>query len=281
MILVTGVAGVIGRALAKRLRIEGVDFVGASRHDIDLTSETPLQSFVPHAPDVIVHLAAAVPHTNRYPDTESSAAQTRTMDIRVFEAASLWGSRVVYASSCINYDHKSVEVKTERSPYGAVPMGPYAMAKHDGEALFAQLPSHAIMRVSAPLGPGLPPTVVAQLFMARSLAGKAIKVWGTGSREQNYVDTRDIADAFVKAAQTQTNGTFNVTADCPTTMLELADATTEVVGSGTVRLSGIVDPREPEYARYSNQHLRSSMGWSPQYSLRQSIQYGIGGSGDS
>lgn len=155
------------------------------------------------------------------------------------------------------------------------------MAKHEGEALFAQLPTYAILRVSAPIGPGLPPKVVAQVFLSQALAGQAIEVWGTGGREQNYVDIRDIAAAFVKAAQAQLNGVFNLTADSPVTMSELAKATVEAVGAGVVLSAGRLDPREPEYARYSNQYLRSSLGWAPRYSLRDSLLYAVGDANES
>lgn len=276
MILVTGAAGVIGRAVMRRLQEDTIDSFGVSRQNFDLASGDSLPGFVPRKPDAIIHLAAAVPHSLRYPDTDASAKLTRIMDWKVFEAASFWGARVIYASGCINYDRKCPAIKTEESSYGILLKGAYANAKRDGEALFATLPSHAILRVSAPIGPGLPSNVVAQVFLDRALVGKPLEVWGSGEREQNFVDTRDIAAAFIMAARAQLVGVFNLTADTPTTMAELAKTTVDVVGGGVVLFSGAPDPQEPEYARFSNAHLRSSLGWEPLFSLRDSLRHAIG-----
>lgn len=280
MILVTGAAGVIGRAVMRRLREDGIDAFGVCRQNFDFTSGDSLLDFVPREPDAIIHLAAAVPHSRHYPDTERSASLTRTIDHQVLRDAQKWGSRVVYASGCILYDQKSDAVKTEASPLFLRSKGPYVKAKHHGEVSMSSLPSSATLRISAPLGPGLPPSVVARVFLDLALTGRPIDVWGTGMREQNYVDVRDIADAFVSAAQAQICGVFNVSSDTPTTMCELAEATTEAVGFGVVRASGTPDPREPEFARYSNRQIRATLGWNPRYSLRDSLMSMIGNSNE-
>jgi UDP-glucose 4-epimerase len=272
MIVVTGASGVIGRALMTRLRSDRIDAVGVHRETFDLASGVSLAAFIGRRPEVIVHLAAAVPHSAYYPDTESSAAKTRAADRTVFEAALEWGCRVVYASTCSLYNKHVLTVKFEETPVFVRPDSPYMQAKYEGEQIFAALPSYGLLRVPAPIGPGLPDTVVAKRFFNQAVAGQTIRVWGTGKREQNYVDVRDIADMFLRAACSTSVGVFNISADAPTTMLELAAAIVEVIPRAAFELAGVPDPLEQEYTRYSNARARDVLGWTPVISLQDSIR---------
>lgn len=271
MIIVTGASGVIGRALMARLRSEGIEAVGVCREVFDLASGASLAAFVGRRPKAVVHLAAAVPHSTRYPDSETSASKTRAADLTVRDAVLAWDCRVVYASTCSLYDKHTATVKFEDTPVVVRPDSPYMQAKRDGEKMFATLPSHGILRVPAPIGPGLPDTVVAKRFFNRAVAGQTIRIWGSGKREQNYVDVRDIADMFLRAAYSKFLGVFNISSDAPTTMLELAAAMARIIPRASFELPGVFDPLEEEYARYSNARARKVLGWAPMKTLEESI----------
>ena len=272
MIIVTGASGVIGRALMASLRSDGIEVIGVRREAFDLASGASLAAFIGRRPEAVIHLAAAVPHSTHYPDSEASAAKTRAADRTVRDAVLTWDCRVVYASTCSLYEKLTATVKFEDSPVIVRPDSPYMQAKHEGEKMFAALPCCGILRVPAPIGPGLPDTVVAKRFFNQAAAGQAIRVWGTGKREQNYVDVRDIADMFLRAAHSTSQGVFNISADAPTTMLELAAAMARVVPRASFELAGMPDPLEQEYTRYSNARAREVLGWSPKVSLEDSIR---------
>jgi nucleoside-diphosphate-sugar epimerase len=170
------------------------------------------------------------------------------------------------------YDKRSEETRFEGSPVFARPDSPYMKAKFDGDVMFAVLSSYAVMRVSAPIGPGLPTSVVARRFFDLASAGQLIRLWGSGNREQNYVDVRDIADAMTKAALSEENGVFNIAADKPTTMLALAKVIVKVIGRGGVEFAGVADPLEGERTRYSNQRAKDLLCWRPTISLEDSIK---------
>lgn len=272
MIVVTGAAGVIGRALMARLRLDEIEAVGIRREDFDLASGASLPDFVGRQTDAIIHLAAAVPHSTHYPDTEFSATLTRTIDRTIYKAAVEWGCRVVYASTCSLYDKNVPAVKFEDTALVIRPDSPYMQAKYEGEQLFGRLPSYSILRIPAPIGPGLPDMVVAKRFLIQAMAGQTIRVWGTGRREQNYVDVSDIADIFLRSVFSTSLGIFNIAAYAPTTMLELAAAITGVIGRGSFELAGIPDPFEHEYTRYSNVRAYEVLGWTPKVSLEDSIR---------
>jgi nucleoside-diphosphate-sugar epimerase len=272
VIIVTGSLGVIGRVLMARLSLDGVEAVGVHRGVFDLASGSSLVAFIGRRPEAILHLAAAVPHSTHYPDIELSAAKTRTADRTVRDAALEWGCRVIYASTCSLYDKHTATVKFEDIPVVKRLDGPYMQAKYEGEKMFGALNHHSILRIPAPIGPGLPDTVVAKRFFNQAVAGQTIRIWGTGKREQNYVDIHDIADMFLKAAFSTSRGIFNISANVPTTMLELATIMTRIIPGASFELADALDPLEHEYTRYSNARAREILGWEPSTSLEDSIR---------
>lgn len=271
MIVVTGSSGVIGRAVMAHLRSEEIEAIGVNREAFDLASGHSLVAFIGQRPETIIHLAAAVPHSTYYPDNQASADKTQAADRAVYNAAIEWGCRVVYASTCSLYNKKEATVKFEDTPTAMRLNSPYMEAKLMGEKMFATLDSQCILRVPAPIGSGLPDTVVAKRFFDQALAGQPISIWGTGKREQNYVDLRDIADIFLRAACSRASGVFNISADTPTTMLELARLMVKVIPGASFEMADVTDPLEPEYTRYSNKRAREVLGWRPNLSLENSV----------
>jgi nucleoside-diphosphate-sugar epimerase len=272
MILVTGSAGIVGSAFMEFLISKGVNTIGMNRDQFDLSQGTPLVRFIQKRPDVIIHLAAAVPHSVRYPDSESSAIKTNSIDKVIFNAAKEWGCRIIYASTCSLYDKTVQSVKFEDSPISDSLQSPYMKAKYDGEQMFSSLPSYSILRLPAPIGPNLPDTVVAKRFLYDALITKKISVWGTGKRQQNYVDVLDIANAFYKTAFSSCCGIFNISAEKPITMLELAKSFVSVIPQSSYQTNDVHDPLEFECTDYSNTKAKKTLNWSPSISLIESIR---------
>jgi UDP-glucose 4-epimerase len=271
MIVVTGVNGMIGREVLNQLSSVGVQVLSISRNVFDLSEGKNIISFVKERPSAIIHLAAAVPHSLHYPDNEISSDLTRRIDKCVYDAARVWNCRVVYASTCSLYDKSTEEVKSEDSSICPRLDSAYLKAKIEGEHIFSQLDSYALMRLPAPIGPGLPKTVVAKFFFDLACKGMSVKLWGSGLREQNYVDVSDIANAMIKAAYSNAKGPFNIAADAPTTMKMLADSIVNIIGRGKVEFVDKPDPLEYERARYSSGRASLLLDWHPMISLEESI----------
>jgi len=271
MIVVTGVNGMIGREVLNQLSSVGVQVLSISRDVFDLSEGKNLTCFINERPSAIIHLAAAVPHSLHYPDNEISSNLTRRIDKCVYDAARVWNCRVVYASTCSLYDKSTEEVKSEDSSICPRLDSAYLKAKIEGEHIFSQLDSYALMRLPAPIGPELPKKVVAKFFFDLACKGMSITLWGSGLREQNYVDVKDIANAMIKAAYSNVKGPFNIAADTPTTMKMLAASIVNIVGRGRVEFVDKPDPLEYERARYFNGRARSLLDWYPVTSLEKSI----------
>ncbi len=271
MILVTGAAGTIGRALSARLESERLPFVGMRRQDFDLSGGGSLLGAVSKCPSAVVHLAAAVPRTPESRDDQDLALSTRRMDDAVLEAVQVWRCPVIYASGCSLYAKGGAAARTEDDPLEPVPHSAYLQAKLAGEAAFLEYEEATVLRISAPLGPGLHRQAVAMRFVAAARNAGTIDVWGQGTREQNYVDTSDIADALLRALVIRPGGALNICADRPVSMLDLARSIASAVGGAEVRVGSRSDPQEGEHARYSNARASRVLSWRPQRPLTESI----------
>ncbi len=271
MIVVTGASGVIGRALMARLQANRLPCLALGREV--LARNAPLVSSVLRKPSVFVHLAAVVPKPPTIPDDESSAARTRDMDARVLKAVNQLDCHVVYASGCSLYGKSGVVPKREEdAAVEQAPSSAYLAAKQQGERNFLASGRATVLRISAPIGEGIPEATVVGRFMATAKAGGELDVWGSGRREQNYVDVTDIADALFRALIVRPATLINIAADQPITMLELAREVVGTCGRGGVRMSGKPDPSDGEPANYSNQLAADLLGWRAVTSMRTSLE---------
>lgn len=271
MIAVTGASGTVGRALMARLRAERLPCVSLNR-DVFARTDALIAAISPK-PSVLVHLAAVVPQPPTIPDDEASAFSTRDMDARVLEAVKHWDCHAVYASGCSLYTKGDGAPKREtEAGFEQRPPSEYLAAKQQGERDFLASGRASVLRISAPVGAGLSQATVLGRFMAAANAGGELEVWGSGRREQNYVDVADLADAFFRVLVVRPIELINIAADQPITMLELAQQIVQVCGRGVVRLTGKPDPRDGEPARFSTQKATDLLGWRPITSMRSSLE---------
>lgn len=271
MIVLTGASGVIGRAFIAHLRAMCIPYIALDRDA--LTQSTSIVSMVSKEPSVLVHLAAVVPQPPGIPDDNICASLTRKIDARVLEAARQWNCHAVYASGCSLYAKNSTVPKREEDAGKELkPSSPYLAAKQKGESDFLNSGRATVLRISAPVGDGLPVATVLGRFIETARTAGNLEVWGSGRREQNYVDVVDLADALHRVLVTRPRELINVSADHPVTMLKLAQEVALVYGQGTVLMTGKPDPRESETARYSNQRAYELLGWRPTTSLRSSLE---------
>lgn len=273
-VLVTGAAGLVGRAVVARLGLAGLSVIPVVRTgptpadglvtDLRLCSVADILRRLPAAPSAIVHLAAAVPHWARYADTPVSADATKAMDRTIVELSSRTQAPLIYASTCGLYDPADASWKTEAYP--VLPRTPYFHAKLEGERLAAGVDA-AILRLSAPYGPGLPPALVLNRFMDQARQGETLQVWGAGSREQDFIAVGDIARAVLSCLIRRQGGVFNIAAGRPISMIELARLVIKAVGGGDVLVGAAPDPAEGHSARYAVIKAARDLDWAPQEDL--------------
>jgi len=281
MILVTGSDGIVGRGLCSKLRELSISFLPVTHlrkpHTlpqallVDLADDLGSLAGYLSKISAIVHLAAAVPHSASYPDNDTSADSTRKMDRNIRDLQKLTGVPVVYMSTCGLYERSTGDIKHEDDLSQVTVTSPYFAAKADGEALFLSDGTSTVLRLAAPVGAGLKPQLVLSRFVATARENGTIKIWGNGSREQDFIDTADVAELILSVLNQPRTMILNAASGCPITMAQLAETVIAVVGAGSIKRAEQPDPRDGETARYSTSRAKEFYGWRPRLSLAESV----------
>jgi UDP-glucose 4-epimerase len=185
--------------------------------------------------------------------------------VRVLECARAAGvEKLVYAASSSCYGLAATPTD-EQHPI--VPQYPYALSKYQGEqAVFHwhqvyALPVNSICIFNA-YGPRVRTTgvygAVFGVFFRQKLAGKPYTVVGDGTQKRDFIYVTDIAEAFLKAAETKVSGErFNVGADNPQPINKLI----EILGGDVVYVPK--RPGEPECTWANISKIKKLLGWLP------------------
>jgi nucleoside-diphosphate-sugar epimerase len=282
MILVTGAGGIVGRAVCKRLSEDQIDFIpllhsqngdyGNEAIVVNLAEKDSLSILTKANISSIIHLAAAVPHSINTPDTDYFAELTRRIDLNIFSLKRVLGVPLIYMSTCGLYSRSNQSVKFEDDNSNIKLASPYFSAKWFGEQTFRNEEDCTILRLAAPIGPGLKSNLVLSKFIELARSNETIKIWGDGKREQNYVDTRDISELIVRVLANPIQTVFNVAALQPVTMYELAKIVISSARQGSISFAEQSDPLEGQTARYSIEKARMFYDWSPKIDLKSSCE---------
>jgi dTDP-glucose 4,6-dehydratase len=283
-ILVTGSSGLVGGAIASHLTGCGHQVVGLGRRltkenralagavSVDLGRPGVASVVAAQTPrcEAIVHTAAAIDGRPFAPEISTTNCVGTQ---QVLELADRWAAtRVVYISSIPVIGRPTKLPVTEEHPTN--PPTAYHASKLFGEQLLraAGLPGIAL-RLSAPVGPGMPDGRILPAFVRSALAGEPLIVAGEGSRGQDYVDVRDIAASVLIALERGATGTLNIASGRCVTNLELARRCVKALDStSAIEYSGDPDPEEGVRWEVSIERALRVLGYRPRYSLEDSIE---------
>lgn len=277
-VLITGSTGLVGKAVINHFQAMGITCLSIGRDNrcnyvIDLSQENlDLAATIPQ-PDCVVHLAAAVPRGNHCPDNQTAYRATRWIDRNVLTACRRWDCPVVYASGCSLYRNRGSEWISETDRFKDELASPYLRAKAEGDAEYCAYAPGTVLRISCPIGPGVSRASVFGRFLNQLETTGIITIFGTGSREQDFIDTRDIAASILSVVDRNAQGSFNIASGSPTTMRFLADILVERFGGGEIIIGQQEDPQEGLTARYSISRANEVLDWHPQYSLQESLNW--------
>lgn len=291
--VVTGGAGFIGSHVVDRLldfghRVRVIDNLATGRADnlaghandprleveiADVRERTALARMLKGA-DWVFHLAALadiVPSVER-PDDYHSANVDGTFAV-LEEARAAGIKRLVYASSSSCYGFADVFPTPETAP--ARPMYPYALTKWIGEQYVLHwtrvyaLPGIAL-RLFNVYGPRSRTTgaygAVFGVFLAQKFAGKPYTVVGDGNQTRDFTYVTDVADAFVRAAESDLSGeVMNVGSGGTYSINRLVD----LLGGEKVNIPK--RPGEPDCTFADISKIRRLLGWEPSVPFEQGV----------
>jgi GDP-L-fucose synthase len=216
MIVITGGEGVLGRALQRHLHSLGRDFVSLSRKVVDLTDRDRCIAVISEIqPSIIFHLAAKVHGLGGNASFPAEIfEQNSRINLNVLEAARKSGSsKIVAVSTVAIYSSDVPKPTSEQSIWAGLPHHSEMAYGHAKRAMLAQLDAYEKQygtKFCYPImtniyGPDdrfdpmyghVIPSLVAK-FHTAATTGAAVKVWGTGKAERDFLHSNDAARALV------------------------------------------------------------------------------------
>lgn len=286
-ILVTGSGGFIGGAICSELERRGHNVLGLrstgekkcrslpySENSADISNRKSLEELSESvsACDAIVHAAAAL-------DKELyDLAVTRVNCLgtqNVLWLADRWKCTNFVFISGVSVIGKPIQDPiTEGHPVESV--SAYLASKFFGEQLVrlsgAQGMASTTLRVSAPVGPGMPMNRLLTTLIHRALRDEIIELSGNGTRQQNYVDVRDIARAVALCIEKNASGLFNIAGSESISNYGLASRCIDRCKSASkIEFSGLPDKEDGCQWVVSIEKASRSFGYLPSYNIDDAI----------
>ncbi|HEY9181241.1 MAG TPA: GDP-mannose 4,6-dehydratase [Candidatus Baltobacteraceae bacterium] len=295
--LVTGASGFVGGYLVQRLAQDAEVFAAGGPHDgagylpIDLLdAETLHAAFDLAQPDVVFHLAAQafVPQAIEAPaetyETNVMGTANVLAALRAFRDRGERKVRLVYVSSAEVYGAQppeSMPIDEMRAPN---PANPYAASKAAAEAfVLGEVRSFGvdavITRAFNHIGAGQSERFAVPSFAAQlskiAQGGEPVLHVGNLEAKRDFLDVRDVVDAYVLLAQRGASGEiYNV---CSGTALSMREILGELIRVAHVPVEVREDPARMRPSDVpllygNNEKLRHATGWSPRIPLRVTLQ---------
>lgn len=283
-IVVTGASGHVGGAIARHAAEAGHDVLGVSRRpsgidgveDVngDLGAAGVENDLGPRVQrcDAVVHAAAEL---DKAPLSPAVLAVNCEGTRRMCELAEQWGAtRFVYISGVTVIGSPEVLPIAEDHP--CRPRSSYHASKLFGEHLVRIAAEGRFrassLRVTAPVGPGMPGGRILSHFATQAVRGEPLRLAGQGTRRQDFVDVRDVATAALAAVKQDTSGVMNIGSGRSVSNHELAELCRAIAGSeSTIEWTGQADAEEGIVWDVSIDRARHVLGWAPTCVLEDSI----------
>lgn len=292
--LVTGGCGFIGSHLAERLLDLGhevviLDNLACGRKEniktfethprfaycnVDVCDRAAMRTFFKDI-DWVFHMAglADIVPSIEQPDNYFQANVVGTLN--VLQCARDAGvKRVVYAASSSSYGIPEIYPTPETSPID--PQYPYALTKYMGEELVLhwaklyKLPAVSL-RLFNVYGPRSRTSgaygAVFGVFLAQKLKGTPFTVVGDGTQTRDFTYVTDVAEAFIKAAQSEVSGeAINVGSGDHYSVNRLV----ELLGGPVVHIPK--RPGEPDCTFADTNKITRLLGWKPRVTLEAGVE---------
>lgn len=290
-VFVAGHKGLVGSAICRRLRSEGVEVIVASRSELDLCSQPAVDAWFGQQDIDQVYLAAAKVGGIHANDTYPAEFLHDNLVIQTNVVHSAWKygvSKLLFlGSSCIYPKHASQPMTEDSLLTG--PLEPtnewYAIAKIAGvkmcQAYRKQYGFDAISVMPTNLyGPGdnfdlqnshVLPALIRKFHEARKSGADSVEIWGSGSPRREFLHVDDLADACVFLMKTfSSSDIVNVGWGKDVSIRELAEMIKRIVGyQGRMKF----DPSKPDGTprKLLDTSRLTALGWEPEIALNAGI----------
>jgi UDP-glucose 4-epimerase len=291
-ILITGVGGFIGRALARHFTRRGAVVYGVDSQAEDQAELPCLKAYwqmrLPDTdfgrligsmrPDLVVHCAgsASVPLSVTDPRTDFFSGPVLTWEVLDAIRLNAPGCRFLFLSSAAVYGCPDRLPIGEEDP--VKPISPYGAHKLQSEAICHEFSNlfgvpTASARIFSAFGPGLRRQVFWDLCQQAVTHGR-IKAQGTGNESRDFIHVQDICEALAVLEEKAhfAGEVYNLGSGRETSIRELADAIVRNLGlECEVEFSGQIPAGTPLNWRADTTALKE-LGFVPTISVEDSLR---------
>ncbi len=252
-IVVTGGLGFIGSHLVEKLNennevlivddestgnIENIKHLDFSKIDTTLGSITSINlDEIFEDSDYVFHMAAVTSVFKSVDNPSISNDVNINGTLRVLEAARNCGVKklVLASSSAVYGDTNSMPITEDTN---IDPLSPYAVTKSTGELycnVFSKiynLPTISLRYFNV-FGPRQDPNseyaAVIPQFIDKIINGKRPIIYGDGEQSRDFISVKQVVEANIKAAESDSVGTFNIGLGKSTTINQLFEMIKEIL----------------------------------------------------
>jgi nucleoside-diphosphate-sugar epimerase len=220
--------------------------------------------------DAFIHIASEV-------DYSPYNTQLTNFNVHVFHSVlvklkEIGLEKVILISSAPLVGYRKNKILTE--DMNEVPPSLYHFTKFCQEKIlkFMAFEYFYSLRISSPISSKMKKRTIFSVFMDTAMNGEIIEVSGKGSRKQNYIDVRDVAELCYKLViEKLPSGTFNVCSEQSISNLELAKIIVQTISSKSkIELKGEDDFDETHW-EFDVSKAKNILGFSCKYSLKDTI----------
>lgn len=146
------------------------------------------------------------------------------------------------------------------------PIGRYAAAKLEAEAIFLSAPRSTVLRITNVFGGGCTrnrPQGIIPVLVDACRSGATVTVWGDGSATKDYLAVGDLHGAVDALLPADGSGVFNVASGHVLSVNELIDLVSRATGRPVPVKHASHYSWDVERAYVCARRLRDEIGWQP------------------
>ena len=273
-VVVTGATGLIGTHLTKLLKSKGYEVILVTRkNNLDVCNAETLKSLPPFS--ALFHLAAYTYVPDSYTKTAEFFNTNITGTVNALELCKRNKAKFIYAGSYV-YGQPQYLPVDEKHP--TVLWNPYASSKIICEQLCQSYSKEfgihsTSLRIFNVYGEGQNSTFLISKIIDGIKKGKLELETATPKRD--FVNVADIADAFIRAAESDKEGfnAYNVGSGTSYSVAEIVDMVKQILGSNlTVNYNNTLRPTEVPDVVCNYSKINTELGWTPQISFMDGLR---------
>ncbi len=266
-VLVTGISGFLGEAIAELLPVqhELIGVGGKSRKGFFQKYYASEIDVLNDEPDLIVMTHGAVvsgsDNISMNELREANVEFTRSILKRFPNTPCIYTSTVSVfkVNESAIFENSEVDPTTE-----------YALTKLEAEGLIDSHPNSTVVRLSSLFGPGMRENTILPVLVNQAIEQNEMTVYGNGNRTQNYIHVRDAAGLILKLIDEKGSwmSLYLGTYINEFSNNEIAEIISNLTGA-TIRYIGTDNSAS---FRYDNSRSRTQINWSPSISVEEGLK---------